>query len=268
MRNANECRAKNPRTCYYHGAIIEMNEAMERITSAGPNAKPADWDNYFNARTKVETAEEELQKQQWMEESQDFRQPKGGGRNQYARRGPQNGNRSSATTAKSSYPVRRDPRTRQTNERKQPVVATQVRYDDQMFPPQIHGQFLDEKKQRVTFTRHDKTSQLPKGIMFAANRRLNEQERQQLANFVKYQHTITTRNGKQLKSIPDTDVVLGHTERSVYVRTQFENEEQVRNFHAALADIVKNGTAPRRDGTQKFEAFGDSNAQFALYYNN
>ena len=76
MRNANDCRAKDPRTCYYHGAIIEMNAAMERITTAGTNAKPADWDGYFTARQKVETAEEDLKKQQWLEESQDIRSPK------------------------------------------------------------------------------------------------------------------------------------------------------------------------------------------------
>jgi hypothetical protein len=242
-----------------------MNEAMERITSAGANAKPADWDGYFTARQRVETAEEDLKKQQWMEESQDLRTPKEPYRRGQFNKG-QGGQRDAKASANGKgYPQRR-PQADRNTARSQPIVATKVNYNDSVFPPQIR--WKDENSQPAIFTRHDKTSQLPKGLMLAASRELSQEEKAQLVNYVKYQHTISTRSGKDLKTIADNDVVFNHTGRSVYVRTQFEDAEQVKGFHDALSQMMSNGTAPRKDGTQKHEAFGDKNAEFALYYNN
>lgn len=270
MRNANACRAKDPRTCYYHGAIMEMTEAMERITTAGPNAKPADWDGYFMARQKVETAEEDLKKQQWLEESSDLRTPKEPyRRNQNgkgaAAPGGGTGFKSGANAVRGGTPNRGSYANRSA-QRSQPVVAAKVNYDDKVFPPQI--KWKDEHHEPAIFTRHDKTSQLPKGLMLAASRDLSQEEKAQLVNYVKYQHTISTRTGKELKAVAENDVVFNHTGRSVYVRTQFEDAEQVRGFHAALSQMMESGTTPRKDGTQKHEAFEDRGAQFALYYNN
>lgn len=264
MRNANECRAKNPRTCYYHGAIIEMNEAMQSITTAGPDASPADWDNYFNARKKVETAEEDFQKQQWMEESKDLRGTREPAKPRtYGRKGGQPS--SGASKEGKPGPARRPQSARQHN-KSEPVVRSNVSYNENDFPSQI--QYFDEKKMPATFTRHDKTSQLPEGLMLAASRALNKEERAQLVSFVKYQHTIATRNGKELKNIAEADISYDHASRSVYVKTQFENAEQLRGFHATLSDMIANGTAPRQDGTQKHSAFQGQNAEFALYYKN
>lgn len=264
MRNANACRAKDPRTCYYHGAIIEMNEAMQRITSAGVNAKPADWDGYFNARQRVETAEEDLKKQQWLEESQDIRSP----REPYKRGGfnKGGGQRDAKASANGKgYPARRSQTDRNTQQ-SQPVVPAKVNYNDGVFPPQI--KWKDEQGSPAIFTRHDKTSQLPKGLMLAANRELHENEKAQLVDYIRYQHTISTRNGKELKTVAPEDVVLNHTGRSVYVKTQFDNPEQVQGFYETLTRIISEGTTPRKDGSQKHEAFGDSKAEFALYFNN
>lgn len=263
MRNANECRAKDPRTCYYHGAIIEMNAAMERITTAGKNAKPADWDGYFTARQKVETAEEDLKKQQWLEESQDIRSPKEGfKRNQFGKGGSA---ASKPGIAGRGNPARRPQAERQVT-RSQPVVDSNVRYDDNMFPSQI--KWKDETNKPAIFTRHDKTSQLPKGVMVAMSRPLTNDEAMQLVDYVKYQHTISTRDGKEIKNITDKEIVYNHTPRSVYIRTQFQDAEQVQGFHTALSQMMANGTSQRKDGTKKYEAFGDKEAKFALYYSN
>jgi hypothetical protein len=269
MRNANECRAKDPRTCYYHGAIIEMNTAMERITTAGTNAKPADWDGYFTARQKVETAEEDLKKQQWLEESQDIRAPKEPyKRNQFGKggQGSQNGFKPGTAAGRGNGTPSRRPQSDRNTARSQPVVATKVAYNDAVFPPQI--KWKDEMNKPAIFTRHDKTSQLPRGVMIATNRPLSNDEAMQLVAYVKYQHTISTRDGKEIKTISDKEIVYNHTPRSVYIRTQFEDAEQVQGFHSALSQMMSNGTAPRKDGTQKYEAFGDEKAEFALYYNN
>lgn len=264
MRNANECRAKNPKTCYYHGAIIEMNEAMQSITTAGPDASPADWDNYFNARKKVETAEEDFQKQQWMEESKDLHGTKEPVKQRnYGRKGSPSP--SGANKEGRPAPTRRPQSERQHNKSK-PIVEPKVTYNDHVFPPQIN--YRDEKNLPAVFTRYDKTSQLPDGLMLAASRDLNKEERAQLVSFVKYQHTIATRNGKELKNIAETDVAYDHTRRSVYVKTQFEDAEQLKGFHATLTDMIANGTTPRQDGTQKHSAFQGQNAEFALYYKN
>jgi hypothetical protein len=241
-----------------------MNEAMERITSAGVNAKPADWDGYFNARQRVETAEEDLKKQQWMEESQDLRTPKEPYRqNQFRKGAPSSSNVSKQGAGRG--PVRRSPQERST-QRSQPVVPAKVNYNDGVFPPQIR--WKDEKGAPAVFTRHDKTSQLPKGLMLAANRELTAEEKTKLVDYIKYQHTISTRDGKELKTVAPNDVMVDHTGRSVYVRTQFADVEQVRGFHSTLSQIIGEGTTPRKDGTQKHEAFGDSNTKFALYFNN
>lgn len=264
MRNANACRAKDPRTCYYHGAIIEMNEAMERITTAGKNARPADWDGYFTARQKVETAEEDLKKQQWLEESQDIRSPKDGFRRNQFGKGTQGGSKPGAGNGKGT-PARSSQSDR-SNVRRQPIVDVKVNYDDNVFPPQI--KWKDETNKAAVFTRHDKTSELPKGVMVATNRPLTNDEAMQLVAYVKYQHTISTRDGKEIKTITDKEIVYNHTPRSVYIRTQFADAEQVKGFHSALSQMMASGTAPRKDGSQKYEAFGDKEAKFALYYNN
>lgn len=267
MRNANACRAKDPRTCYYHGAIIEMNEAMERITTAGKNARPADWDGYFVARQKVETAEEDLKKQQWLEESQDIRSPKEGfRRHQFGKgnQGGQGGSKPGSGNAKGT--PTRSAQSDRSNVRRQPIVNVEVNYDDNVFPPQI--KWKDETNQAAVFTRHDKTSELPKGVMVATNRPLTNDEAMQLVAYVKYQHTISTRDGKEIKTISDKEIVYNHTPRSVYIRTQFADAEQVKGFHSALSQMMANGTSPRKDGSQKYEAFGDKEAKFALYYNN
>lgn len=260
MRNANDCRAKDPRTCYYHGAIIEMNEAMERITSAGVNVKPADWDGYFNARQKVETAEDDLKKQQWMEEAQVLSAPKESPRGGSYRRSqpPQKGKQG-------ARPVPAEKRKEQ-GVRRQPIVETPVSYNSNVFPPQI--KWKDEHNKPAIFTRHDKTSELPVGLMLASSRELTQDEKTQLVNFVKYQHTISTRTEEGLKTIKENDVVFNHTGRSVYVKTQFDDAEQLKGFHASLAQMIESGTVPRKDGTQKYAAFGDESAKFALYYNN
>lgn len=265
MRNANDCRAKDPRTCYYHGAIIEMNAAMERITTAGANAKPADWDGYFTARQKVETAEEDLKKQNWLEESQDIRSPKEGfRRNQFGKgnQGVQKGHKPGTQVGRGG-PVR-SPQSERVTTRSQPVVDAKVSYDDNVFPPQI--KWKDELNKAAVFTRHDKTSQLPKGVMVAMSRPLTNDEAMQLVDYVKYQHTISTRAGKEITSISDKEIVYNHTPRSVYIRTQFQDAEQVKGFHVALSQMMAGGTSPRKDGTQKHEAFGDKEAKFALYY--
>lgn len=283
MRNANECRAKDPRACYYHGAIIEMNEAMERITNAGAGARPADWDGYFNARQKVETAEEDLKKQQWLGEAQELvpqkfnaeRFSKRGagtankGGNSRIAKGHESSSRGSERVQKEglrgrNYSAHRT--SQNSTPRSKPVVAANVNYDDNVFPQQI--KWKDEKGQPAFFTRHDKTSQLPKGLMLASNRELNMAEKEQLVNFVKYQHTISTRDGKELKHISEDDVSFDHTSRSVYVRTQFADAEQVQGFHAALSNLISQGSSPRQNGTQKYERFSDNKAGFALYYNN
>ena len=268
MRNANECRAKDPRTCYYHGAIIEMNEAMERITAAGTKARAADFDAYYSARQRVETAEEELKKQQWMEESSEFRAPKDGyKRQQYARKSSGQGSgKLQQGRGNGSGPVRRTQQERAPQRQSRPVVEARVSYNERVFPQQI--QFRDEKGRPAVFTRHDKTSQLPKGLMLAADRPLSDEEREKLVNYVKYQHTISTRSGKELKNIDEADIAYDHTARSVYVRTKFDDAEQLKGFHATLTQIISDGTAPRKDGTQKYEGFGDPKAHFALYYNN
>lgn len=263
MRNANDCRAKDPRTCYYHGAIIEMNAAMERITTAGTNAKPADWDGYFTARQKVETAEEDLKKQQWLEESQDIRSPKEPFRRNQSGKSGQGFQKGSKPGT--GGPTR-TPQADRSKVRRQPVVDAKVSYDNNVFPPQI--KWKDEMNQPAVFTRHDKTSELPKGVMVATNRPLTNDEAMQLVAYVKYQHTISTREGKEIKSITDKEIVYNHTPRSVYIRTQFEDAEQVKGFHSALSQMMASGTAPRKDGSQKYEAFGDKEAKFALYYNN
>lgn len=267
MRNANACRAKDPRTCYYHGAIIEMEEAMARITSAGTKATPSDWDGYFNARKKVEGAEEELKKRQWMEEANEIVPPsreqaprKGNHSNSYRKSG---GNGKPYQKGTGSYPnnVRRTPQPKSN-----PVVDAPVSYNNNVFPTQVI--IRDSTGTPHTYTRHDKTSQLPKGLMIAADRELNLEERQQLVNYMKYQHTISTRNGKELKTISEEDIAFDHSSRSVYVKTQFENSEQVKGFHTALGSMIANGTTPRKDNTQKYEAFSDPQASFALYYSN
>lgn len=262
MRNANDCRAKDPRTCYYHGAIIEMNEAMGNITSAGANAKPADWDGYFNARKKVETAEEDLKKQQWLEESQELRTPK---TPTYRRNQARPATVQKDSSGEKSGPVRRHPKERQPQQRAKPIVEAPVTYDNRVFPPQVR--FNDQENNPLFFTRHDQTSQVPKGLLLAANRELNDEEKTQLVSFVKYQHTISTRTGKDLKTIADSDIAFfDPTSRSVYVKTQFSDPEQVKGFYSALTGMISDGTAPRRDGTQKHTAFPDKQAKFALYY--
>lgn len=267
MRNANACRAKDPRTCYYHGAIIEMNEAMERITTAGKNARPADWDGYFVARQKVETAEEDLKKQQWLEESQDIRSPKEDfRRNSYGKGGQGSQKGSQPVNRSGKGGPSRSSHTERSNVRRQPIVDVKVSYDDNVFPPQIR--WKDETNQPAVFTRHDKTSELPEGVMVATNRPLTNDEAMQLVAYVKYQHTISTRDGKEIRTIPDKEIVYNHTPRSVYLKTQFADAEQVKGFHAALSEMMANGTAPRKDGSQKYEAFGDKEAKFALYYKN
>lgn len=52
------CKAKDKRTCPYHGAVIRMNEAQD--------ATPPDWEGYFVARTQVE----DYEKRGWAEESE------------------------------------------------------------------------------------------------------------------------------------------------------------------------------------------------------
>lgn len=267
MRNANACRAKDPRSCYYHGAIIEMNEAMDRITAAGKSAQPSDWDGYFNARQKVETAEEDLKKQQWLEESQEILPQK--------YNSERFGRRNAGATGKGNNTVKKQGAVRSKggsahrtaqNRTSAPIVAARVSYNDNVFPTQI--KWKDEKGQPAFFTRHDKSSQLPKGLMLASDRELNSEEKTQLVNLVKYQHTISTREGKELKNISEDDISYDHTSRSVYVKTQFEDPEQLKGFHSALSGLISEGSAPRKDGTQKYEPFGDGKSEFALYYNN
>jgi hypothetical protein len=240
-----------------------MNAAMERITTAGTNAKPADWDGYFTARQKVETAEEDLKKQQWLEESQDIRSPKEPFRRNQSGKG---GSGFQKGAKPGTGGPTRSQQSDRSNVRRQPVVDVKVNYDNNVFPPQI--KWKDETNQPAVFTRHDKTSELPKGVMVATNRPLTNDEAMQLVAYVKYQHTISTRDGKEIKSITDKEIVYNHTPRSVYIRTQFEDAEQVRGFHSALSQMMASGTAPRKDGSQKYEAFGDKEAKFALYYNN
>jgi hypothetical protein len=241
-----------------------MNEAMERITTAGKNARPADWDGYFVARQKVETAEEDLKKQQWLEESQDIRSPKEQFRRGQYGKGNQGG-QGSQKGGKSGGPSR-SAQSERSNVRRQPIVNVNVNYDDNVFPPQI--KWKDETNKAAVFTRHDKSSELPKGVMVATNRPLTNDEAMQLVAYVKYQHTISTRDGKEIKTITDKEIVYNHTPRSVYIKTQFEDAEQVKGFHAALSQMMEHGTAPRQDGSQKYEAFGDKDAKFALYYKN
>lgn len=54
------CRAKDPSTCYYHGAVINMYDAQRR----------GNWDEYFAARQRVEEAE----RRGWEEEVSNFAQ--------------------------------------------------------------------------------------------------------------------------------------------------------------------------------------------------
>lgn len=67
--NISECRAKDPHTCYYHGAYLRLEETMQRIqdkTANGQPVDPEDWNTYYSTRQRIEDAEAELEKRRWM----------------------------------------------------------------------------------------------------------------------------------------------------------------------------------------------------------
>lgn len=260
MSTNSVCRAKDPRTCYYHGAIIEMNAAMDRITSAGKRANPKDWDVYFGARKQMENAEEERKKHQWLQEADEVNPISAAtaiSKTPVYRRGS-GGAASQARAAQGKRGADRRPAATK------PIVAAQVSYDDNAFPVQIN--YYDEKKKQAVFTRHDKTSAMPKGLMLAASRELSAEEREQALGILKYQHTISTRTSDGVKKVDDGDLVAQHTSRSVYMRTQFDEAVQVEGFHGHLNELLMRGTDVRKDGTQKLPAL-PKDVTFALYYN-
>lgn len=254
------CRAKDPRSCYYHGAIIEMNEAMDRITSAGKRANPKDWDVYFGARKQMENAEEERKKHQWLQEADEVNTPpaSSAGRSPVYRRGSGGAATSQAKATQGKRGADRRPAATK------PIVEAKVSYDNNAFPPQIN--YYDEKKKQAVFTRHDKTSAMPKGLMLAASRELSDDEREQALGILKYQHTISTRTSDGVKKVDEGDMVAQHTSRSVYMRTQFDESGQVEGFHSHLNELLMRGTDVRQDGTQKLPAL-PKDVTFALYYN-
>lgn len=263
MRDASECQAKDPRTCPYHGAVITMNEALARMQKKGPN--DADLDTYFDARKKVESAEEEFRKHQWMDElrsspsvsaqrsSRPQRKPGNRPEQKAQQRG---GNNRGGQNRKQSQP--------RPNNR--PVVQAKAPYSIQDFPQQV--QLPDENGNQVFFTRHDKAGFVPKGIMLAASRPISEDEREHLLGLLRYQHTVSTREDNKAKTVEESDLVKEHSSRSVYMKTQFNSDKaQLREFHGGLNNILQEGSVPRRDGTRKFEPFADD-VRVAVYYTN
>lgn len=273
-RNASECRAKEPRTCYYHGAIITMNEATERFRATGD---PEALDVYYKSRQRVEAAEEELRKQQWLREADAV--PSGitatstptapqttGSTSAGSNRARPNTNNGRPTTqrGKAAGTQKRTRGSAPRQSAKKPFVPATKAYNESIFPQQVV--LPNEKNQQVTFTRHDKAAKAPSGVMLAASRALSREEQQHLAGLLRYQHTAATREKGKAKITPDEDIIVGHSSRSVYIKSQFDADgKQLPTFHDGLNKLMKEGSPRRQDGTQKYPPF-TSDVEMAVYY--
>lgn len=280
-RNASECRAKEPRSCYYHGAIITMNEATERFRATGD---PEALDVYYKSRQRVEATEDDMRKQQWLRDADAVFEPetsttpvaprtedktavqsrrtRPSGNNGHpsgngTRRSPSRGQKSNNSTKKSTNSAAQ-------SAAKIPFVAAEKPYDERTFPQQVP--LGNEKGEQVSFVRHDKATKVPTGIMFAASRPLSREEKVHLAGLLRYQHTVATRVNGKAKVTPDEDIIVEHSGRSVYIKSQFTNDgKQLPEFHKGLNHLIKEGSPRRQDGSQKYAPFA-SDVQMAVYY--
>jgi len=268
MRDASECQAKDPRTCPYHGAVITMNESLARMQKNGPN--DADLDTYFDSRKKVEQAEEEFRKHQWMDELraspstpvQRASRPQRKPGNRPESKAPQRG----GSTGGGQNRGAQNRKQSQPRPNRQPMVQAKTPYSIQDFPQQV--QLPDENGNQAFFTRHDKAGFVPTGVMLAASRPITDDEREHLLGLLRYQHTVSTREDNKAKTVEESDLVNDHSSRSVYMRTQFTpNGAELHEFHDGLNKILQEGSVPRRDGTRKFEPFADD-VRVAMYYKN
>lgn len=277
-RNASECRAKEPRTCYYHGAIITMNEATERFRATGD---PEALDVYYKSRQRVEAAEDDMRKQQWLRDADAVFEPvaaatpvatrtedKPASQTRRTRpsdnngRGNTSGPRNNASKGQKS--TKRSANSSARSATKTPFVPAQKPYDERTFPQQV--QLGNEKGEQVSFVRHDKATKIPTGIMFAASRPLSREEKVHLAGLLRYQHTVATRVNGKAKVTPDEDIIVEHSGRSVYIKSQFANDgKQLPEFHKGLNQLIKEGSPRRQDGSQKFTPFA-SDVEMAVYY--
>jgi hypothetical protein len=277
MRDASECRAKDPRTCYYHGAVITMNEAVARMEKNG-NPDPADLDLYFSSRKQVELAEEEYKKRQWLEELREgptaevITEPSS--KAQVAKTEPAKKASDKKYPARKNYskPAGAAPKTRRVTQRnqpaaKKPLVPATVNYDQNAFPIQANT-LEDNEGNVVILTRHDKAVGTPKGIMLATSRLLTDDEKKHLVGLMQYQHTVSTREDNKAKTVAEDDINYhSNTGRTVYMKTQFKADgSQVKNFHDGLNQLLKEGSAARKDGSQKYPPFAKG-TQVVVYYN-
>jgi len=253
LRDINNCRATKPEFCRYHGAVNRMNKAMTLI-STQENPAPELWDMFFEARTEVEKAEEEILADMWKEEASRILASKET-TGTFTEQEPSPDEDNSAP----SVPVAKTPRPRKTRttrpERKEAPTISGSGYDNEVFPPQV--MLVNNKNQTVPFTRHDLDNKKPSGVMLAANAPLTQEQKTHLAGLMQYQHTISTRaKGKKTVAPAKSDVIVqSHSSRSVYMATQFDTPEQLKNFHEGLRQILNEGTQLRKDQTRKYEPF-------------
>jgi hypothetical protein len=266
MRDPSKCRAAKPSECPYHGAVISMNAALERMRRSGSN--PRDLEIYFVSRKKVEQSEAEVEeatvKQQWMSELVDDSGSQAQTKPYNYQRGQtkpgNNGQR-----RRTNSPNRKPARVSEPAPARQAVVPSNRNYNPSLFPPQ--KMLSDEQGNSTVFTRSDQASGIPEGLMLTASRELTPSEREHLAGLLKYQHTIATRDEDgRARPMSQDNLKADQGIRSVYLKTQFTgNPSEVRTFHAGLSTLLQEGSAVRQDGTQKFPAF-DPDVEVVVYY--
>lgn len=258
LRDITNCRATKPEFCRYHGAVNRMNKAMALITNTeSPSSEILDM--YFEARTEVEKAEEEILADMWKEEASrilNAREKAGDFAQEPGITEPTPAMTTETVSKPAPTPKPRKERTVRPARKEQADAPAASPYNDEVFPPQV--MLVNNKNQTVPFTRHDLDNKKPSGIMLATNNPMTEEQKTHLAGLMQYQHTISTRAKGKAVHVDKSDVIVqSHSSRSVYMATQFDTPEQLKKFHAGLRVLLQEGTQLRRDQTRKYEPFPD-----------
>ena len=241
------CRAKDPRTCPYHGAVIRMHEAHAK----------KDFNGYYEARQIVE----EKEKQGWIENVQDVDSAVFGSAPSLAEERVSDVPEvlvSASDGINRVIPNSNDPRAQAGD------VLNRIAVVDPEYPNDTPTVFHRRRDGVFAGT--------PYAIRIQANRPLDAEDVKKMASLLGYNYRSTVAGeslGWPVRDTPFSFVVSADTTKSSRDDLGMALEE----FETNLPDMIQNGSPVLKRGSRgkvagerTIDGFKDDDLEFELYY--